>query len=54
MAATYQCGSCLKKTIEGRAEADLPEGMVFAGSGCAPRPGLGHSWNEIGNCITPF
>jgi hypothetical protein len=54
MEATHQCGSCLQKTIKGRAEADLPEGMVLAGSGCAPRPGLGHSWNEIGNWVTPF
>ena len=54
MAATHDCCSCLKKTIRDCAEDELPEGMVFAGSGCAPRPGLGHSWNEIGNCVTPF
>ena len=54
MEATHECGSCLKKTIKGCAEADIPEGMVFAASGCAPRPGRGHSWNEIGNCVTPF
>jgi hypothetical protein len=45
MEATYQCGSCLKKTIEGRAEADLPEGMVPAASDCAP--GHRHTWKEI-------
>jgi hypothetical protein len=50
--ATHQCGSCLKKTIEGRAEADLPEGMVPAASDCGP--GRGHTWKEIGNCVTPF
>ena len=52
MEATHQCGSCLKKTIQGRAVAVLPEGMVFAGSECGP--GRGHSWDEIGNCVTPF
>jgi hypothetical protein len=63
MAATHQCASCLKKTIEGRTEADLPEGMVFAGSECGPRPSSflslfmsppRHTWKEIGNCVTPF
>ena len=49
--ATHKCVSCLKKTIEDCAEADLPEGMVFAGSDCAP--GHRHTWKEIGN-ITPF
>ena len=52
MAATHECGSCLEKTIQGRAEADLPEGMVFARSECAP--GHRHTWNKIGNCVTPF
>ena len=52
--ATHQCGSCLKQTIVGRAEADLPEGMVLGASECDPRPGLGHTWKEIGNCVTPF
>jgi hypothetical protein len=51
--ATHKCVSCLKKTIEDCAEADLPEGMVLAASECGPRPGLGHTWKEIGN-ITPF
>jgi hypothetical protein len=64
MAAIHQCGSCLKKTIEGRAEADLPEGMVPANSECCPRPSSSflslfmspprHTWNIIGNCITPL
>jgi len=49
--ATHRCGSCLKKTIEDCAEADLLEGMVLAASECGP--GRGHDWKEIGN-ITPF
>jgi hypothetical protein len=53
MAATHQCGSCLKETIKGCAEADLPEGMVFAGSECGLRRPA-HTWKEIGNCVTPF
>ena len=44
--ATHECGSCLKETIEDCVEADLPEGMVLAGSDCGP--GRGHTWREIG------
>ena len=49
--ATHECVSCLKETIKNCDAADLPEGMVFAGSDCAP--GHRHTWKEIGN-ITPF
>ena len=51
--ATHECESCLKETIKGCAEDELPEGMVFAGSECgARRPA--HAWEKIGNCITPL
>jgi hypothetical protein len=63
MEATHECGSCLKKTIQDCAVADLPEGMVPADSECGPRLSFFlslflsrpvHTWNKIGNCITPL
>ena len=63
MAATHECGSCLKKTIQDRAETELPKGMVPADSECGPRTSFflslflsrpRHSWNKIGNCVTPL
>ena len=53
MAATHQCASCLQETIKGRAEDELPEGMVAAASECGPRRPA-HTWKKIGNCITPL
>lgn len=44
--AAHECQSCLKKTIEDCTEADLLVGMVFTGSECNLRPGLGHNWKE--------
>ena len=61
MEATHECGSCLKKTIQDCAEAELPKGMVPTASECGPRPFSflslflsppRHTWNKIGNCIT--
>ena len=62
MKATHQCGLCLKKTIDDCAEDKLPEGMVLPNSECGPRPfsflslflSPVHTWNKIGNCVTPF
>lgn len=43
---THECFACLATTIQHAEEMAPP--LVFAGSSCPNRPGIGHAWARIG------